>query len=155
MLVVAAALGACERDATPPAKVVVIEAPHLDDPVPWIRDRLAENRDRQVLVYIGATWCDPCRRFHEAVTAGQLDAAFPHLTLLVFDQDRDGDGLLRAGYTSEYIPLFVRPAPDGTATTHLIQGAEKGDDAVASITPRLRKLLGMPALAPAPPAARQ
>jgi hypothetical protein len=135
----------CERDApAPPPKLEVVAAPAMDDPVPWIRAQVAERRDRQVLVYMGATWCEPCTRFHDAVIAGQLDAMFPRLTLLEFDQDRDGDGLLRAGYTSEYIPLFVWPAPDGTASRAWIEGSVKGEEAMADLVPRLRALLARP-----------
>ena len=133
-------LGGCERAAAPRPGVEVVAAPALADPVPWIREQLAARRDRQVLVYVGATWCEPCRHFHDAVQAGRLDATFPRLTLLEFDQDRDGDGLLRAGYTSEYVPLFMRPAPDGTATRAWIEGSIHGD-AVGELTPRLQALL--------------
>ena len=46
-----------------------------------------------------------------------------------------------AGYTSQMIPLFMRPAADGRASGRQIQGSIKGPGAVAEITPRLRRLI--------------
>jgi thiol-disulfide isomerase/thioredoxin len=103
---------------------------------------LRANRDgKQLLVYVGATWCEPCRRFHQAAAEHKLDAAFPRLRLLVFDDDRDGGRLAMAGYTGKYIPMFVRPNPDGRSSGRQIEGSVKGDGAVDQIVPRLRTLL--------------
>lgn len=101
----------------------------------------AKSEGREVLVYVGATWCEPCQRFHEAAARGELDAAFPRLTLVEFDLDRDGDRLRTSGYASQYIPLFALPGADGRGTGKQIEGSIKGNGAVAEITPRLRALL--------------
>src|SRR4051812_33707292 len=58
----------------------------------------AVRTGRRLLVYVSATWCEPCQRFHKAVRAGELDASFPQLSLLEFDQDRDQVRLEQAGY---------------------------------------------------------
>ena len=102
----------------------------------------AATDHRQLLVYMGATWCEPCRRFHQAAAAHKLDRAFPSLRLLEFDDDRDAARLAMAGYTSRYIPMFARPGPDGRGTGRQIEGSVKGDGAVNEIVPRLRTLLG-------------
>jgi hypothetical protein len=94
-----------------------------------------------VLVYVGATWCEPCQRFHAAVEKGELDQQFPNLRLITFDLDRDGERLATAGYVSQYIPLFALPGPDGRASARKIEGSVKGDTAVAQIAPRLQDLL--------------
>jgi thiol-disulfide isomerase/thioredoxin len=96
---------------------------------------------RTLLVYVGATWCEPCRRFHRAAEAGELDGALPRLMLLEFDLDRDQDRLIAAGYDSKYIPLFALASADGTASSHRIEGAIKGEGAVDFILPRLRDLV--------------
>lgn len=101
----------------------------------------ARHEGRQLLVYVGAGWCEPCRRFHAAAAAHQLDAAFPTLRLLEFDADRDGERLQAAGYQSRLIPLFARPAADGRASGRQMEGSVKGDGAVAEMVPRLRALL--------------
>jgi len=99
---------------------------------------------RRVIVYVGATWCEPCQRFHQAANQGKLDQAFPKLTVLEFDADEDGSRLRRAGYVSKYIPLFVVPAADGRASTRTSEGGVKGEGAVANLIPKLRALLQDP-----------
>ena len=99
----------------------------------------ADGRD--LIVYVGAKWCEPCQRFHQAALRGELDADFPNLTILEFDLDEDRDRVDAAGYSSKLIPLFVMPGPDGRASSLRFEGGVKGERAVATITPRLRKLL--------------
>jgi thiol-disulfide isomerase/thioredoxin len=101
----------------------------------------AAREKRRLVVYVGARWCEPCRKVHEAAERGDLDAAFGNVDLLEFDLDRDGDRLRSAGYKSQYIPLFALPAADGTASGKQIEGAIKGEGAVAFITARLSQLL--------------
>jgi thiol-disulfide isomerase/thioredoxin len=101
----------------------------------------AKDDGRDLVVYVGATWCEPCKHFHKAAQSGALDADFPNLTLLEFDLDEDRDRLATAGYVSQFIPLFAMPAADGRASDKKFEGAVKGDGAVKVITPRLRSLL--------------
>lgn len=105
------------------------------------RDR-AKTEGRDLLVYVGASWCEPCQRFHEAARRGELDGAFPKLSLLEADADADRDRLREAGYASEMIPLFALPGPDGRGNARRIEGSVKGDKAVANLAPRLHQLLG-------------
>lgn len=102
----------------------------------------ARGDRRDFLVYVGATWCEPCQRFHEAAKRGELDSAFPSLTILEADADADRERLAAAGYGAELIPLFALPSPEGRGTPRRIEGSVKGDRAVANITPRLHQLLG-------------
>ena len=144
LLIVVAACQHADDPAPPPrGKVELVAEPHVDAVAPVVARELTRARadGHQLLVYVGASWCEPCTRFHDAAAAGQLDDAFPHLRLLVFDADRDHDALVAAGYDSELIPLFVVPADDGRATGRHIEGSVKGEGAVAQITPRLRALL--------------
>jgi len=97
---------------------------------------------RAVLVYAGATWCEPCQRFHEAAGRGELDSDLPNVTLIELDADRDRDRLRAAGYAPAYIPMFALPGPDGRASGKQIEGSVKGGEAVREITPRLKQLLG-------------
>jgi len=100
-----------------------------------------DMRRGRLLVYVGASWCEPCRRFHEAASAGKLDAQLGGLRLLEFDLDRDEARLRAAGYVSQLIPLFAVPGPDGRASGRQIEGSIKGDGAVVQILPRLQALL--------------
>ncbi len=133
------------ESAAPPATagVVFVPAPS-DEPVePVVRRALASAlvEKRTLVVYVGATWCEPCRRFHRAAERGDLDRLLPPLTLLEFDLDRDGERLASGGYVTKYIPLFALPRPDGSASGRQVEGAIKGDGAVEFIMPRLRALL--------------
>jgi hypothetical protein len=108
-----------------------------------VRDALdgARAEGRTLVVYVGATWCEPCQHFHQAAERGDLDTVFPRMTLLEFDLDRDRDRLSAAGYRSNYIPLFALPGPDGAASGKQIEGGIKGDGAVGFISGRLKQML--------------
>ncbi len=123
--------------------VVFVPARPEGEVAPLVVEALRQAaRDRRTLmVYVGATWCEPCQRFHEAAKHGELDAEFPALTLLEFDLDRDRDRLLQAGYTAKYIPLFVLPQTTGVASDQMLSGGIKGEGAVGFIAPRLKALL--------------
>lgn len=125
----------------------IVVAPASSDPVETVvRRELArsEREGRRLMVYVGASWCEPCRRFHDAVEAGQLNDELPGLRFLEFDFDRDEERLKAAGYTAKYIPLFAVPGTDGRSAGRLMAGSVKGDGAVADILPRLKALLGGP-----------
>jgi thiol-disulfide isomerase/thioredoxin len=119
------------------------DAPPSGDVEPLVRDALAKAtaEKRRLVVYVGATWCEPCQHFHEAAERGELDTTFPDLTVLVFDLDRDGERLASAGYVSRYIPAFAIPNADGTSSGKQVEGGIKGMGAVAYIAPRLKNLL--------------
>jgi hypothetical protein len=128
----------------PAAKLRVQEAPASGDVDAIVRDAqaAAERDHRRVVVYVGATWCEPCQRFHHAAEEGELDAQFPDVDLLVFDADRDGGRLQAAGYAwKKYIPYFALPGPDGRASGKEFEGGIKGEGAVSHLTPRLLGLL--------------
>jgi hypothetical protein len=125
------------------AHVQLQDAPASGDVDALVKEALAKTSaaKRRLVVYVGATWCEPCRRFHEAAGKGELDATFPDVDMLVFDLDRDGERLAAAGYVSKYIPLFALPKTDGTSSGKQVEGGIKGEGAVAYITPKLQALL--------------
>jgi len=133
---------ACSK-REPSARVELVEAAAAGDAAAFIAGELARgSRDGvPVLVYVGATWCEPCRDFHAAATAGTLDAQLAPIRFLEFDLDRDGERLAAAGYRSELVPLFARPAADGRASGEQIDGVQKGGAYVEQLTPRIRALL--------------
>jgi len=146
----AAPLGCQDADAPPRhGKLELIEAPpgQRQDVAALVVAQLARARrdHRHVVVYVGASWCEPCTRFHDAARRGELDAEFGDVNLIAFDADRAGEALERANYRSELIPLFAIPRDDGTASGQQIEGSVKGDGAVGQIAPRLRGLVDRPA----------
>jgi thiol-disulfide isomerase/thioredoxin len=124
-------------------RVRMVAAERDGDVAAMVRVAAAEatRAGRRLVVYVGASWCEPCQRFHDAAARGDLDTQFGDVTLLEFDLDRDGERLSAAGYGSQYIPLFALPAPNGTASGEQIEGAIKGEGAVGFVVPRLAKLL--------------
>lgn len=144
VLILAACSSSEALPKAPPApkKLVLLPAPagEVAAVVAGQATRVAREGG-QLLVYVGATWCEPCQEFHKAAEDGKLDAVFPGLTLVVFDADADGPRLAAAGYRSNLVPLFVRPSPDGTSSQRQTEGVHRGSDAVADLTPRLKELL--------------
>jgi len=136
-------LVACSSDPAP-RKLELIEAPPGGDVEPLITGELVQavGVGDSLLVYVGASWCEPCRAFHDAAAAGRLDARLGGLRLLEFDADRDTDALVAAGYRSSLIPLFAVPRIDGRASGKQTEGAFKDRDAVEQLVPRLGALLG-------------
>ncbi|MGH7295818.1 MAG: thioredoxin [Polyangiaceae bacterium] len=139
--------GARSADAavasTAAGKMRVTEAPAVGEVDAAVRDAMkrASAEHRRVVVYVGATWCEPCQRFHHAAERGELDSTFPDVDLLTYDMDRDARRLVAAGYVSKLIPLFALPGPDGRASGKQVEGGIKGEGAVGFIAPRLQKML--------------
>jgi thiol:disulfide interchange protein len=141
-----AAISCKPPQPAPPAPPQLLAGPNLEpDLAPAIaRERAAAIANHaRLLVYVGASWCEPCRRFHDALASGQLDSALRGVRFLEFDHDQAKDALARAGYHSQLIPLFALPRADGTASEQRMEGSIKGESAVAAnLLPRLRELLG-------------
>lgn len=99
-------------------RLEVVEATQDTDGPSLIRSkRLQAKADGRVLVvYVGATWCEPCKRFKEEIASGRLDERYGKLRLLAFDADKDGDRLAAAGYTYRFIPFVALPGADGQPT---------------------------------------
>jgi hypothetical protein len=133
---------ACSTET--PRKLQLIDAPPGGDVEPIVAGELAQAAvaGDALLVYVGATWCEPCRAFHDAAAAGALDDKLGALRLLVFDADRDSDALEGAGYHSNLIPLFAVPRSDGRASGKQTEGAFKDRDAVTQLVPRIKALIG-------------
>jgi hypothetical protein len=118
---------------TPPAPLEQFVQQHVEE---------ADASGMRVLVYVGATWCEPCQRFHKALESGQLDESLAGTQFIEFDADRDRAELRAAGYGSKYIPLFSVPDQSGHASGRAVEGSIKGDDAVREhLVPRLLALL--------------
>lgn len=115
------------------------------DPAAFVQSEVARAKSdgRTLLIYVGASWCEPCERFHDASLKGELDAEFGHLRLIAYDRDADEAALASIGCLSRMIPLFAIPTADGKCDTERrIEGAIKGEGAVGFISPKLRALVG-------------
>jgi thiol-disulfide isomerase/thioredoxin len=139
---VASAANGPSADAPPPS---FLRYPRKGGAIePWIQEQveLAEAAKLRVLVYVGASWCEPCQRFHQAVEHGELNGTLNGLRFLEFDQDQDAAALKNAGYVYQYIPVLALPDPDGRNHGKMISGSIKGPNAVKdNLVPRLQTLL--------------
>jgi thiol-disulfide isomerase/thioredoxin len=135
--------GAKPAPAATGRAVEIVPASAEGEVAPLVQRELTRARGdgKQLLVYVGATWCEPCKRFHQAAAEGKLNGEFPTLRLLEFDSDRDNERLAVAGYFSRFIPMFARPNGDGRASGKQIEGSVKGDAAVTELVPKLRGLM--------------
>ena len=95
----------------------------------------------QLVVYVGAAWCEPCVAFHDALARGDLAGRLDGAVFLEFDLDRDQSRLAAAGYTSRLVPLFALPDAAGRASGAQIEGGVKGAGAVENLVGRLGPLL--------------
>jgi hypothetical protein len=127
------------KDAAPTlAHVKVIEAADDVDALSLVRTRRLEAKaeERVLVVYVGAKWCEPCKRFRHELASGALDGRLGRVTLLAFDADRDGDRLAAAGYRSSFVPFVALPGADGQpAETQ--QATGKGSDAWRELLEKL------------------
>lgn len=115
---------------SPGEKLSVVTAAADGDALSTIRtERLKAKADGRVLVvFVSASWCEPCKRMKEEIHAGRLDAQLGKTTLLAFDADKDGDRLGSAGYKYSFIPFVALPGADG----HPVESVEakgKGSNA--------------------------
>jgi len=102
----------------------------------------ADDEGRDLVIYVGAEWCEPCKHFHDAAASGALDSEFPTLRLLEFDRDRDEQRLHAADCITSLIPLFARPTSDGHCDARKrIMGGIKGKGTIRFISDRLKSML--------------
>jgi thiol-disulfide isomerase/thioredoxin len=134
-----ASAGRSDKLIGQPPRFVRAGEGELGSAVNKIRD--AEKGKAQVLIYVGATWCEPCQRFHHAVEAGELDQILPDVVFAEFDADVDEARVVAAGCKGKLIPLFSWPDQQGRCTEQRIEGGIKGDGAVENIRERLVPLI--------------
>ncbi len=101
----------------------------------------AERDGVKLLIYVGATWCEPCQVFHAAIEQGRLDKELGNVRFLELDHDRDAALLTDTSCISDMIPLFAVPTQDGRCSGRRSEGGVKGDAAVGYLTPKVKALL--------------
>ncbi len=101
----------------------------------------AKRDGRRLVVYVGASWCEPCQVFLDGVIANKLPASLGDVRILKFDNDVDDARLEKANYGGRMIPRFVKPLADGTGSSNRFEGSVKGAAALDNIVPRLEALL--------------
>jgi len=144
-LFLVAVLASCQgsSSAAGHGTLELVEAPALTDIAAYLAPLVsgADADHKKLVVYVGASWCEPCQHFHDAAATHQLDPQFGDLRIVAFDADRDEAALDAAEYRTSMLPLFALPAADGRASGKQFAGSIKGSGAVAQITPSLRALV--------------
>jgi thiol-disulfide isomerase/thioredoxin len=129
--------------APPKGHAEWIHLPASADPPTFVQAEMARaTKDgKRLVLYVGASWCEPCQRFHAAAESGALDASFGDVRFIDLDHDAEAKAIDALGCESKLIPLFSLPGPDGRCTDRRVEGGIKGDGAVAFIAPRVEDLL--------------
>lgn len=104
----------------------------------------ARTDARRLVVYVGASWCEPCRYFLDAVAADALPDRFSDLRFIKFDFDVDERRLQEAGLGGQMLPRFVLIGPQGQATDRSFEGSIKGPQAIDDLIAKLDTLLDTP-----------
>jgi thiol:disulfide interchange protein len=99
----------------------------------------AKENGKILVVYVGADWCPPCKRFHQAVMAGEMDKKLADYTFLTLDATKDEARILAGGYGSKFIPFFVLPGADGRKKKAFEVSTLKLDQAMGEILSGLEK----------------
>ena len=101
--------------ATGPEWVIVDNVSKVAEAV--LKESQQATKDgKKLVVYVSAVWCKPCKDFSEATKRAGFGSELNHIRLMKFDWDRHQTPLARAGYGSQFLPLFVVPGPDGKAS---------------------------------------
>lgn len=106
-----------------------------------VRGVVSASAGQRVVVYVGASWCGPCKAFHAALERGDLDDELAGIRFLEYDADVDNERLDNAGYGGRLIPRFALPGLDGDFGGQKIEGGIKGDGVVKHIMDRLLPML--------------
>ena len=124
-----------------PEWVIVDQVSNVADAVRKETER-ATRDGKQLVVYVGAVWCKPCKEFQAASEQRGFGEELSSLRFMKFDWDLHQSPLIRAGYGSQYLPLFVLPNDDGKGSEKRMFGARgKGREAIENLKERLLALV--------------
>lgn len=126
-----------------PGHVEWVKIPGTADPQVFMQAELARAaaEQKKVVLYVGARWCEPCQRFHEAAKSGALDAELGDVRFVDLDHDDHATVIEALGCESKLIPLFSVPSADGRCSDRRVEGGIKGGGAVGFILPKLLEIL--------------
>lgn len=97
--------------------------------------------NRKPVLYFGAEWCGPCRRFRACLSDPLMREALDGTTFIMIDMDADSEEeRISAGYNVHAIPAFIRINKDGSVIKH-ITSAEWDEDVPQEIAPVIKEFL--------------
>lgn len=123
------------------------QALHPDDKTPLAArlEAAIAARDPATLVpvvYIGATWCGPCKAIKRYKDDPRMQAAFAGALVLELDSDEwPGADLHALGLASDSVPVFFAVDAHGKGTGPRITGAAWGEDVPENMAPPLQRFV--------------
>lgn len=101
--------------------------------------KAAERRQKPVL-YIGATWCEPCSALKKYKSDPRMAEAFQGTYVIELDlDDWKVDELKALGFRAGVVPVFHVLGADGRASGPTIDGGAWGDNIPENMAPPLKK----------------
>lgn len=98
----------------------------------------AERAGLKPVLYLGATWCQPCVAYERALFHPEMVAAHANVLLVKADFDRHGSALEAAGFVASGVPFWCHLDREGGNSGRCITGAAWGEDTPENMAPVLR-----------------
>jgi thiol-disulfide isomerase/thioredoxin len=100
----------------------------------------AQATGKKPVVYIGATWCPPCKAIKKFKADKQMVTAFEGAHIIELDvDDWSAADLAGLGYKANAVPVFIAVDKEGKAKGPTIDGGAWGDNIPANMAPPLGK----------------
>ncbi len=94
------------------------------------------------IVYLGASWCDPCAAIKRFKTDPRMLDAFQGTYVIELDvDDWKSEGLGALGYKTGTVPVFYAVDAAGKASGPTINGGAWGDNIPETMAPPLKKFV--------------
>lgn len=101
--------------------------------------KAAERRQKPIL-YIGATWCEPCAALKKYKSDPRMAEAFEGTYVIELDlDDWKLDELKALGLRAGVVPVFHALGADGRASGKTIDGGAWGDNIPENMAPPLKR----------------
>jgi hypothetical protein len=100
----------------------------------------AQAKKLTPIVYVGATWCDPCLALKKHRDDPKMVDAFEGTFVIEIDADDWNAASFGAlGYKTSVIPIFIAVDAEGKATGRTIDGGAWGDNIPQNMAPPLKQ----------------
>ena len=100
----------------------------------------AEKAKLKPVVYVGATWCEPCLAIKKHRDDPRMKEAFTGVAIIEVDMDQwKSEQFAELNMKPSAIPVFYAVGSDGKATGKEIDGGAWGDNIPENMAPPLKR----------------